>query len=316
VDFGPIKNAMLNCTDHSWDGSECPGLKVHWSLTVEMTITWAVILGVVLVAHVKNKSWFRWYLVDKDAGFLGGGSGMFYNNPVRLLALRSCLALYVVVVTVQSIVAGDYSFRFYTIWNYNLLMIVQIMLLCHTIADLGGFKVPTTMARISWILFQIEMTNVFLVDVVLWTILYPQAVAAGNASKADILNFDSINAHAVNLPIMLVQLFTGRMEMVPAHAVFVVGFALTYVMISWIRKASEPNYAWPYPFLNTWPEPKPWTSGIWYFGLSVAHVLFFFLAYGLNKLKQKCIPKETDQGYCELDVLATSDGDTLLQSIN
>lgn len=45
-------------------------------------------------------------------------------------------------------------------------------------------------------------------------------------------------------------------------------------------------------------------------------VLFFFLAYGLNKLKQKCIPKETDQGYCELDVLATSDGDTLLQSIN
>lgn len=34
VDFGPIKNAMLNCTDHSWDGSECPGLKVHWSLTV------------------------------------------------------------------------------------------------------------------------------------------------------------------------------------------------------------------------------------------------------------------------------------------
>lgn len=23
---------------------------------------------------------------------------------------------------------------------------------------------------------------------------------------------------------------------------------------------------------NTWPEPKPWTSGIWYFGLSVAHV--------------------------------------------
>ena len=163
---------------------------------------------------------------------------MFYNNPVRLLALRSCLALYVVVVTVQSIVAGEwvlliltslfflaslcyiltylsmwhldsihlfslhasfsclwqlidmvshcssiprlrpctwcwysvfcfvvlncwsttclfilspssypslfipsYSFRFYTIWNYNLLMIVQIMLLCHTIADLGGFKV-------------------------------------------------------------------------------------------------------------------------------------------------------------------------------
>lgn len=37
------------------------------SLTIhtlsEMTITWAVILGVVLVAHVKNKSWFRWYLV-------------------------------------------------------------------------------------------------------------------------------------------------------------------------------------------------------------------------------------------------------------
>lgn len=51
------------------------------------------------------------------------------------------------------------------------------------------------------------------------------------ALQADILNFDSINAHAVNLPIMLVQLFTGRMEMVPAHAVFVVGFALTYVMM-------------------------------------------------------------------------------------
>lgn len=33
---------------------------------------------------------------------------MFYNNPVRLLALRSCLALYVVVVTVQSIVAGEW----------------------------------------------------------------------------------------------------------------------------------------------------------------------------------------------------------------
>ena len=40
-----------------------------------------------------------------------------------------------------SLFIPSYSFRFYTIWNYNLLMIVQIMLLCHTIADLGGFKV-------------------------------------------------------------------------------------------------------------------------------------------------------------------------------
>ena len=51
---------------------------------------------------------------------------------------------------------------------------------------------------------------------------------------------------------MLLQMFSGQIEMVPAHSIYVVGFALTYVMISWIRKASDPEYTWPYPFMNTW----------------------------------------------------------------
>ena len=40
------------------------------------------------------------------------------------------------------------------------------------------------------------------------------------------------------------------------------------------------------------------------------------LTTGLNRLKMKCIPKRRNDSYNELDMLAVSDGDTLLQNID
>jgi len=48
------------------------------------------------------------------------------------------------------------------------------------------------------------------------------------------LNFESYNVHGVNALLMLVELAFNKMYLHPAHLLFVLVWALTYIIVPWV----------------------------------------------------------------------------------
>ena len=73
------------------------------------------------------------------------------------------------------------------------------------------------------IMFQIVMTFVFLVDIVLWAILYPASKDPHDPSKHDpsLLYFNSLNEHAINLGLALCEFWLNKITFEARHGAFV-----------------------------------------------------------------------------------------------
>ena len=65
--------------------------------------------------------------------------------------------------------------------------------------------------------------NVLLVDLTLWSVLYPHAKADGDGNK--IVNYDSLNAHAFNFLWLQIEFWTGGNACLMGH----------YELVPWKR---------------------------------------------------------------------------------
>lgn len=97
------------------------------------------------------------------------------GHPRLLLAVRAAFFLFSLVVICLSAVGignngGVCDFRFYTVWNYAALVLLFGLLSVHSIAFLLGKTVNKTISRLTWVLYSVELCNVFVVDVILWVV--------------------------------------------------------------------------------------------------------------------------------------------------
>ena len=97
------------------------------------------------------------------------------GHPRLLLAVRAAFFLFsLVVICLSAVGIGNYGgvcdFRFYTVWNYAALVLLFGLLSVHSIAFLLGKTVNKTISRLTWVLYSVELCNVFVVDVILWVV--------------------------------------------------------------------------------------------------------------------------------------------------
>jgi hypothetical protein len=288
---------------------------------VVVSLMIAAVAAATFIFH--RKRWYHWERVT--ANRLAGG--VFGNKA--LLVVRGVLAFYIVgiwfyIVTIKPDKSGNppngkhviRAFGFYTVWNFTMLMVYFVMAFIqsirHHIKGTADDKTPSRKLfdRSTFVLFQICATMVILVDVVLWGVLYPHAYKACHPSDGTapdctqvnaILNFGSYNVHLFNLFFIMIEFVMNRMVIVPAHVSFVGVWLMCYGAYSWIRAAD--GRGWVYFFMDLGAK----NAWLWYLGLGVLHALFFLLAFGLSKLKQR-VTKDKYDADVEVQYLMTTDG--------
>eukprot|EP00039_Didymoeca_costata_P015671 m.270943 g.270943 ORF g.270943 m.270943 type:complete len:281 (-) comp16265_c1_seq72:3599-4441(-) len=229
--------------------------------------------------YASRKKWFDFALVDNDLGFLSRSTT---QNKLVLPIVRGIFFLFGLVIIILSVLGitnngGIYNFSFYTVWNYTALV---TLFFCLWLCSL--FQINSVLfRRFTWILFGIAFTNVFVVDTVMWGVLYPQA---NSTMRANIVTVTGVSTHGVNAIMMLTEFFLNEIIIVRSHVVFMLFGALLYIFVTWARRASGSLTYWPYPFLETSVKAAPY----WYAGMTLFMILMHFIPYGLSLLKQKC----------------------------
>ena len=140
------------------------------------------------------------------------------------------------------------------------------------------------------IMFQIVMTFVFLVDIVLWAILYPASHDPHDPSKHDpsLLYFNSLNEHAINLLLALAEFWLNKITFEARHGAFVGIWTFTYVIFAWFYHAAnygwdwtKSKHEWQYFFL----DPTTYAAPFWYAGLGMFVLVVYFGVYKLSAWK-------------------------------
>eukprot|EP00698_Gefionella_okellyi_P004298 TRINITY_DN13981_c0_g1_i1.p1 TRINITY_DN13981_c0_g1~~TRINITY_DN13981_c0_g1_i1.p1 ORF type:complete len:300 (+),score=23.90 TRINITY_DN13981_c0_g1_i1:69-968(+) len=137
---------------------------------------------------------------------------------------------------------------------------------------------PSVLAstRSHWFFYGLQIfyecltPNAIIVTIVYWTLLAP-----ANPSGTTFL------VHAVNSPMMLLETMFNHIDHVPLHVIFQVSTALIYMFYSWIWYGAA--NLWIYTFLD-WSSR--WAAAF-YIGLLIAFVIFYFLVFGLTKLRNR-----------------------------
>jgi len=153
--------------------------------------------------------------------------------------------------------------------------------------------------RFLFVLFELLCTVVLMVDVIEWSILYPTAKLqadkheSGAKCCSQFTNFGSIAAHALNFFMLAGDVLLGDMTIIPAHVAYIIVFPLIYGFVSWIiHSAAHTSY--PYFFL----DPSTKVAPAWYLALAFFHFVFFFIAYGFVRLRDRFLrpaPSATEQ---------------------
>lgn len=265
------------------------------SLIVVVVVLFLIAIGLLVFAG--RRGWTHWARCTPANLALS-----YVASPTVLLVYRLGIFTYCCSILIWLLARkeGEKGLLFYTVWNFTFLTVFFLLASVQSVsARMVGYDVsrnPSTrlLDRTTLIMFEIAMTIVFLVDVVLWGVLYPQAKHVAHrddnpdACCQKFLNFGSYNVHGFNMIFMLGELFLNRIPIIPAHVSFVIFWMLTYGIYSWIIRASGGR--WVYFFLDTTKQDAPG----WYLGMAALHIVFFFFAFGLTKLKTRCFRNARD----------------------
>ena len=158
------------------------------------------------------------------------------------------------------------------------------------------------------VMFNVEAACVFLVDSVTWGLLLPYAIINNDTSQ--LVNVESFIEHGLNGVVMMVDFAINNTPIYPFHSVHVLLWAGTYLVFSWLfytvtgmyvaqaALSASPTPApdarrlcvtdrWRYPFLDIFLKASPG----WYALLAGGHVVYFFMVYGLYRLKCRLLRK-------------------------
>lgn len=217
--------------------------------------------------------------------------------PNVLLVYRLLAFVYATTVGgAQLYVRGLRALKFYTVWNWWLLVTYFLISAVTTIWYNSTKHADRTHKR-SWllgrlahaaaILFHINMTMVALVDSVAWFVLYPAALRYQPDASTEImpvallLSFYSINQHGVNAGLLFLDLLLNAIPL-RIHMFGYVGI-WSLLFLGWANIYHASTGKWLYPFLNT---TKTWAPAA-YLALYGAHWGFFLLAYYVALSKER-----------------------------
>eukprot|EP00343_Euplotes_focardii_P011509 CAMPEP_0205831824 /NCGR_PEP_ID=MMETSP0206-20130828/45250_1 /ASSEMBLY_ACC=CAM_ASM_000279 /TAXON_ID=36767 /ORGANISM="Euplotes focardii, Strain TN1" /LENGTH=289 /DNA_ID=CAMNT_0053136821 /DNA_START=26 /DNA_END=895 /DNA_ORIENTATION=- len=260
-----------------------------WALPVcvLLVLGFAIASTLVLRKRDNNTSYADWNITWQDLVQSSWNHHERVSFP--LLVARVAVAVFCAGVVAQQLFhawgnGNSWPLAFFTVWNFIMLtgyFCLGSFFSIQAYRQQGPYRgdsraVVTSKGRIMLVLFEVSLPMTFLVDVVLWVILYPTTDDA-----SFLLEFTSIVQHGVNAGFMLAELAMNRLTLRRAHVLFVVLWACLYAVFAWIMHAAANFYA--YDFLDTSVPEAP----LWYVGLLVAHVLFYALACALSWAKER-----------------------------
>jgi hypothetical protein len=121
-------------------------------------------------------------------------------------------------------------------------------------------------------LYELSGSAAFLVTVVAYTFL------------DDSFSFWNMSIHLVTSGCTLLELLLNHMAVYPIHVLLNVLWAGTYLVFIWAMVTTGVVGEWPYSFLAT-DTPSCF---LWYSGLLLGCVVFYFFFEELSRLKLRC----------------------------
>jgi hypothetical protein len=190
--------------------------------------------------------------------------------------------------TLQISVGAGFLFLTYTVLNFTVLIIYFAMgcvLSCQSVTGkLEDQPTMTTLQRIHLVTLEVELPNAIMLDLVVWTLLLPAAIA--NEDTTGILNYFSFVTHLINAFLIIGDFCLTNVQFTRKHMYILVLWPLAYavlhqgVMLN--QKLNDANSCPIYPFLRM---DTPIYS-MWAIILLLVQIPFFLVARRLG-LKYK-----------------------------
>ena len=280
-------------------------------------ITWpfvicAIILNLFLIY------WFRYAYKSKKLSLESCKSGSTHETELyrmlgesRLISIRS-LAIYRTIVATYTwylivhgiLDSGFFKFRNFTVWNWIILVIfytfISIMSWLYYFESVKQIYLTKCLifkskyfGYITWILYQINCSNVLYVDIIAWFLLFP--FATKEQRNQSFLDWFSMNMHLTNLFVIYIDLFMNQIPVSIHFFVFNGIFSMLYLFFQWIFVQFN-NNEYSYPFLDT---TKLYYLSF-YVGLFGIGIFFCFCSVQCTKFRNKRIPLELHVSQSEL----------------
>ena len=228
------QNVSCSCACR-WTGPTCEQFVEPDTATVVvvMILTLGICLGALaaLVVHDRKTAYADWRYTRARAT----QSALFGKAMPLALTFAWRLFAFVWVLAVQSVQwsasRAGYSYRFFTIWNFFLLLVYfglgAALTLVALMRPADGAKELSWVHMVHYAMFEIALPSACLVDIVLWGVLYPYAVTQGQG--ATLTNYTSVMQHAINLVLMLIEfIFFSSYALTPWHVALLAIWAGSY----------------------------------------------------------------------------------------
>ncbi|KAK9844666.1 hypothetical protein WJX74_005289 [Apatococcus lobatus] len=216
------------------------------------------------------------------------------GSPRLLLAFRAFVAVWSLVVGGRQLLAkGPIVLKFYTVWNWWLMTAFFWLAAAASIQGQMKKSVSSSTAnrvgRAAIILYHMNSTTVWIVDVLCWALLVPMLTSDPDQQlvafwKSQFYNFTSYNMHAANAVFMLLELALNRIPFYPYMLGYVGLWSTIYGL--WSITHYFIFGRWLYPFLDA---AKPWAA-FCYLGIFLVHWIFTGIHLGLHRLKMRLAP--------------------------
>lgn len=167
-----------------------------------------------------------------------------------------------------------WDLRYFTSWNYVTFILVFGLLSVQHIFT----YTPQWLSKLTWSLYQVELVNVFFLDIVFWCILFP---STGARHKFPEFWF-TINVHLINAILMGGEMYLGRLLVLPGQIAWVAVYAMAYVIFSFINYSATTS-CMPYAFMAVSPVYAPAI----YIGMFVMIAALFGTLYKIVQYRER-----------------------------
>jgi hypothetical protein len=176
------------------------------------------------------------------------------------------------------------SWHYYTLWNLMLISLYFLLAIASSICHLTKAEQTLSQGRAKWLVvtlgkavggcFGFVASSALMVTVLNFMLLNPTPT------------FWNITQHLTQLVGILIEFSLNGVRVNPQELLLAISWPMLYLVFIWPIVKTDVR-EWPYYFLEV---SKP-GAFVWYHILFLACVVFFFIVYGLDKLKWGQIDK-------------------------
>lgn len=239
-----------------------------------------------------------------------------------LFAYRTVLAIYAYCVAIGQIIKSpSFHLVFFTVWSW---MLLAVYFTCAAIASWrylrevsrqssgardqleGRSLAPSSLGRCNQLLLSTVAAAALMLDVVLWTVLFPTDKTPGHKF---LLNFYSYNMHAANFFLIVIEILLNRVSIRGYDVVVSLFWPLVYSAFTIIRialdstirhcltekggsecktSAETDTVVWPYFFMDTSKD----TAVLWYLGLALLFTLGYYGMFSFWRFAKRSPPHQ------------------------